>query len=125
MGIAELEPRQLAPTVGTTGSGSTVSPALSSSSTTLPAFSPISIDYWSSNLRDQFTVLVASRPPPWAIRSSVIKIASDNSQDSINISYVRNPRRDPISGAVVRATQLSRVPRILISAKDQAGITAR
>jgi hypothetical protein len=34
MGIAELKPRQLAPTVGTTGSGSTGSPALSSSSTT-------------------------------------------------------------------------------------------
>jgi hypothetical protein len=32
MGIAELEPRQLAPTVGTTGSGSTGSPAPSSSS---------------------------------------------------------------------------------------------
>jgi hypothetical protein len=29
MGIAELEPRQLAPTVGTTGSGSTGSPASS------------------------------------------------------------------------------------------------
>jgi hypothetical protein len=33
MGIAELKPRQLAPTVGTTGSGSTGSPAPSSSST--------------------------------------------------------------------------------------------
>jgi hypothetical protein len=37
MGIAELEPRQLAPTVGTTGSGSTGSSAPSSSSTTSPA----------------------------------------------------------------------------------------
>jgi hypothetical protein len=34
MGIAELEPHQLAPTVGTTGSGTTGSPALSSSLTT-------------------------------------------------------------------------------------------
>jgi hypothetical protein len=33
MGIAELEPRQLAPTVGTTGSGSTGSPAPSSPAT--------------------------------------------------------------------------------------------
>jgi hypothetical protein len=36
MGIAELEPRQLAPTVGTTGSRSTGSPAPSSSSRTPP-----------------------------------------------------------------------------------------
>jgi hypothetical protein len=34
MGIAELEPRQLAPTVGMTGSGFTNSPAPSSSSST-------------------------------------------------------------------------------------------
>jgi hypothetical protein len=38
MGIAELEPRQLAPSVGTTGSGSTGSPALSSSSATARSY---------------------------------------------------------------------------------------
>jgi hypothetical protein len=37
MGIAGDKPRQLAPTVGTTGSGSTGSPAPSSSSATSPA----------------------------------------------------------------------------------------
>jgi hypothetical protein len=136
MGIAGVEPRQLASTMGTTGSGSTGSPAPSSSSrrckshlayssgaeliivgqTASSGFNLVDLNNNNDGSSSRQSEALISLPASSVFTAPAI---------IINISYVRNPRRDPISGAVLRAAQLSKVPRILISAKDQAGITAR
>jgi hypothetical protein len=62
LGIAKLEPRQLAPTVGTTGSGTTDSLAPSSSSTSTSLHLPIYVNKAMAAIAFQAAGSTSSRP---------------------------------------------------------------
>jgi hypothetical protein len=88
MGIAGVKPRQLAATVGMTGSESTGSPAPSSSSTMSTRSHLTPHRQRRDPIYDEFIILMASRAPPLAIHSSTSNPPSRMSKSSRSPSII-------------------------------------